>query len=142
MEAKAFQIDGTQFQHGKGEMVFVAAIIKRSYGARCLKRFGIEIRPPARAPPRYQEEPFEFGSIEDIWESIGFIEDRYLWLRRGLAYMPRSAGLSPRKLHTKPEKTVNCSFLGLQVGGKCCNQSHMLQNKSSRWSDEIKQKRD
>jgi hypothetical protein len=56
-------------------MSIVAAIIKRSEVARYLQHLGIEHEPPARAPPRYQKEPFEFGSIEDLFESMSIIDD-------------------------------------------------------------------
>jgi hypothetical protein len=56
-------------------MSIVAAIIKRSEVARYLKNLGIEHEPPARAPPRYQAEPFEFGSTEDLLKSMDTIDD-------------------------------------------------------------------
>ena len=64
-----------QCQHCKGEMSIVAAIIKRSEVTRCLKHLGIEHEPPARAPPRYQEEPFEFGSTDDLYACMSIIDD-------------------------------------------------------------------
>ena len=75
MLAKVFQVDLTQCQHCKGEMSIVASIIKRSEVARYIKNLGIEHEPPARAPPRYQAEPFELGSIEDLLESMSTIDD-------------------------------------------------------------------
>ncbi len=36
---------------------------------------GIEHEAPARAPPRYQEESLEFGSREDLYESMITIDD-------------------------------------------------------------------
>jgi hypothetical protein len=56
-------------------MSIVAAIIKRSEVARYLKHLGIEHEPPARAPPRYQQEPFEFGSTNDLYECMSTIDD-------------------------------------------------------------------
>ena len=73
--AKVFEIDVSRCQHCKGEMSIVAAIIKASEVARYLKHLGIEHEPPARAPPRYQEEPFEFGSTDDIYECMSTIDD-------------------------------------------------------------------
>ena len=75
MLAKVFEIDVTQCQHCKGEMSIVAAIIKPSEVARYLKHLGIEHEPPARAPPRYQEEPFEFGSTDDLYQCMSTIDD-------------------------------------------------------------------
>ena len=66
MLAKVFRIDVTQCQHCQGDMAILAAITNRSEVARYLKHLGIEHEAPARAPPRYQEEPFEFGTIEDM----------------------------------------------------------------------------
>ena len=66
MLAKVFQVDVTQCQHCKGEMSIVAAIIKPSEVARYLKHLGIEHEPPARAPPIYQQDFFEFGSTDDL----------------------------------------------------------------------------
>jgi hypothetical protein len=54
-------------------MAILAAITNRSEVARYLKHLGIEHEAPARAPPRYQEEPFEFGTIEDLYESLAII---------------------------------------------------------------------
>jgi len=34
--------------------------------ARYLKHLDIEHEAPAKAPPRYQEESFELGAIEDL----------------------------------------------------------------------------
>jgi hypothetical protein len=56
-----------------GDMAILAAITNRSEVARYLKHLGIEHEAPARAPPRYQEEPFEFGTIEDLYESLAII---------------------------------------------------------------------
>jgi len=39
-----------------------------------LWHLGIEHHPPARDPPRYQEESFEFGSAEDLLESMVTID--------------------------------------------------------------------
>ena len=75
MLAKVFEIDVTQCQHCKGEMSIVAAIIKRSEVARYLKHLGIEHEPPARAPPKYQQEFFEFGSTGDLYECMSTIDD-------------------------------------------------------------------
>ena len=75
MLAKVFQVDATQCQHGKGEMSIVAAIIKPSEVARYLKNLGIEHDPQARAPPRYLQEFFEFGSTEDLYECMDNIDD-------------------------------------------------------------------
>jgi len=66
MLAKVFDVDVTQGQHCKREMSIVAAIMKRSEVARYLKHLGIEHEPPARAPPRFQQEFLEFGSTGDI----------------------------------------------------------------------------
>jgi hypothetical protein len=54
-------------------MAILAVITKRSEVARYLKHLGIEHEAPARAPPRYLEEPFEFGSSEDVYESLAII---------------------------------------------------------------------
>jgi len=54
-------------------MATLAAITNRSEVARYLKHLGIEHEAPARAPPRYQEEPFELGTIEDLYESLAII---------------------------------------------------------------------
>ncbi len=75
MLAKVFKIDVTQCQHCKGDMAIVAAITNHSEVARYLKHLGIEHEPPARAPQRYKEEPFEFGSVEELYESITTIDD-------------------------------------------------------------------
>ncbi|MEI8027988.1 MAG: hypothetical protein WCI18_16680 [Pseudomonadota bacterium] len=75
MLAKVFEIDVTKCQHGKREMSIVAAIIKRSEVVRYLKHLGIEHEPPARAPPRYLQEYFEFGSTEDFYECMDTIDD-------------------------------------------------------------------
>ena len=75
MLAKVFQVDVTKCQHCKGEMSIVAAIIKRSEVARYLKHLGIEHEPRARAPPRYQQESFEFGSTDDLYECMSTIDD-------------------------------------------------------------------
>jgi hypothetical protein len=56
-------------------MSIVAAIIKRSEVARYLKHLGIEHEPPARAPPKYQQEFFEFGSTGDLYECMSTIDD-------------------------------------------------------------------
>ncbi|MEI8027088.1 MAG: hypothetical protein WCI18_12140 [Pseudomonadota bacterium] len=74
MLAKVFEIDVTQCQHCKGEISIVAAIIKPSEVARYLKHLGIEHEPPARAPPKYQQEFFEFGSAEDLLGSMSTID--------------------------------------------------------------------
>ncbi len=42
-------------------------------GMMYLKHLGIEHEAPARAPPRYQEEPFEFGSGEDVYKNLAII---------------------------------------------------------------------
>ena len=73
MLAKVFRIDVTKCQHCQGDMAILAAITNRSEVARYLKHLGIEHEAPARAPPRYQEEPFEFGTIEDLYESLAII---------------------------------------------------------------------
>jgi hypothetical protein len=73
MLAKVFRIDVTKCQHCQGDMAILAAITNRSEVARYLKHLGIEHEAPARAPPRYQEEPFEFGSSEDVYESLAII---------------------------------------------------------------------
>jgi hypothetical protein len=75
MLAKVFEIDVTKCQHWKGEMSIVAAIIKCSEVARYLKHLGIEHEPPARAPPRYQQDSFEFGSTDDLYENMSTIDD-------------------------------------------------------------------
>jgi hypothetical protein len=75
MLAKVFRIDVTKCQHCKGDMAILAAITNRSEVARYLKHLGIEHEAPARAPPRYQEESFEFGSVEEQYESITTIDD-------------------------------------------------------------------
>ena len=69
-----FEIDVTKCQHGKGKMSIVAAIIKHSEVARYLKHLGIAHEPPARAPPKYQQEFFEFGSTDDLYESMDAID--------------------------------------------------------------------
>jgi hypothetical protein len=73
MLAKVFRIDVTKCQHCQGDMAILAAITNRSEVARYLKHLGIEHEAPARAPPRYLEEPFEFGSSEDVYESLAII---------------------------------------------------------------------
>ena len=75
MLAKVFRIDVTKCQHCKGDMAILAAITNRSEIARYLKHLGIEYETPARAPPRYQEESFEFGSVEELDESMITIDD-------------------------------------------------------------------
>jgi hypothetical protein len=56
-------------------MAILAAITNRSEVARYLKHLGIEHEAPARAPPRYQEESFDFDSREDLYESMITIDD-------------------------------------------------------------------
>jgi len=56
-------------------MAILVAITNRSEVARYLKHLGIEHESPARAPPRYQEEPFEFGCVEDLYESLAIITE-------------------------------------------------------------------
>jgi hypothetical protein len=56
-------------------MATLAAITNRSEVARYIKHLGIEHEPPARAPLRYQEESFEFGSREDLDESNTTIDN-------------------------------------------------------------------
>ena len=73
MLAKVFRIDVTKCQYCIGDMAIMAAITNRSEVARYLKHLGIEHEAPARAPPRYQEEPFEFGAIENLYESLAII---------------------------------------------------------------------
>ena len=78
MLAKVFKIDVTKCEHCRGEMAIMAAITNRSEVAelaRYFKHLGIEHEAPARAPPRYNEGPFEFGSIDDPYESITSIND-------------------------------------------------------------------
>jgi hypothetical protein len=75
MLAKVFQIDVTQCQHCKGDMAILAAITNRSEVARYLKHLGIEYEALARAPPRYQGEPLEFDSREDLCESMITIDN-------------------------------------------------------------------
>jgi len=75
MLAKVFQIDVTQCHHCKGDMAILAAITNHSEVALYLKNLGIEHEAPARAPPRNQEESFEFGSVEALDESITTIDD-------------------------------------------------------------------
>ena len=75
MLAKVFKIDVTKCQHCKGDMAIVAAIINRSEVARYLIHLGIEHEAPARASRRYQEESFEFGSVEELYESITSVDD-------------------------------------------------------------------
>ena len=74
MLAKVFQIDVTQCQHCKGDMAILAAIIKRSEVICYLKHLAIEHEAPVRAPPRYQEESFEFDAIEDLCETKATME--------------------------------------------------------------------
>jgi len=59
----------------KGYMAIVAAITNRSEVARYLKHLGIEHEAPARAPPRYQEEPFEFDSEQNRYETTSTIDN-------------------------------------------------------------------
>ena len=73
MLAKVFQIDVTKCQQCKGDMAILAAITLRSEVGRYLKHLGIEHEALARAPPRYLEEPFEFGGIEDLFECLAII---------------------------------------------------------------------
>jgi hypothetical protein len=75
MLAKVFKIDVTKCQHCKGDMAILAAITNRSEVARYLKHLGIENEAPARAPPRYQGEPLEFDSREDLYESMITIDN-------------------------------------------------------------------
>jgi hypothetical protein len=75
MLAKVFRIDVTKCQHCKGDMAIIAAITNRSEVARDLKHLGIEHEAPARAPPRYQEEPFEFGSEQNRYETTATIDN-------------------------------------------------------------------
>jgi hypothetical protein len=56
-------------------MAILAAITNRSEVARYLKHLGIEHEAPARAPPRYYEGSFEFGSVEKLYESIATRDD-------------------------------------------------------------------
>ena len=69
MLAKVFQIDVTQCHHCKGDMAILAAIINHSEVARYFKHLGIEHEAGARAPPRYQEESYEFGSEQNRYET-------------------------------------------------------------------------
>jgi len=55
-------------------MSIVASIITRSEVARYFYHLGISHETPVRAPPRYQEESFEFGSTEDLLESMSTID--------------------------------------------------------------------
>jgi len=66
MLAKFYEIDVSRCQHCKQEISIVAAIIKRGELARYLEHLGIEHETPARVPPRYQAEPFEFGSRDEL----------------------------------------------------------------------------
>ena len=75
MLARVFQIDVTKCQYCKGDMAILAAITIRCEAARYLKHLGIEHEAPARAPPQYQEESFEFGSREDLYENITTIDE-------------------------------------------------------------------
>ena len=63
MLTKVIRIDVTKCQHCKGDMAILAAITNRSQVARYLKHLGIELK----APPRYYEGPFEFGSVKDLY---------------------------------------------------------------------------
>ena len=56
-------------------MAILAAITNRSEVGRKLKHLGIEHEARARAPPRYPEEPFEFGCVEDLYESLAIITE-------------------------------------------------------------------
>jgi hypothetical protein len=73
MLAKVFRIDVTKCQHCQGDMAILAAITNRSEVARYLKHLGIEHEAPARAPPLYQEESFEFDAIGNQYESLAII---------------------------------------------------------------------
>jgi hypothetical protein len=53
-------------QNCKGDVAILAAITNHSEVVRYIKHLGIEHEAPARAPPRYNEEPFEFGVIGDL----------------------------------------------------------------------------
>ncbi len=69
MLAKVFKINVTHCQHCKGDLATLAAITNRSEVARYFKHLGIEHEAPARATPRYQEEPFEFGYEQNRYET-------------------------------------------------------------------------
>jgi hypothetical protein len=75
MLAKVFKIHVTKCQHCKGYMVIRAAITKRSEVGRHLKHFRLELESPATVPPRYREEPFEFGYIKELLESMHTTDD-------------------------------------------------------------------
>ena len=59
--AKAFKIDVTKCERCNGDMTVMAALIDRGEVARYRKHVGIEHEAPARAPPRFTEESFDFG---------------------------------------------------------------------------------
>ena len=59
--AKAFKIDVTKCERCNGDMTVMAALIDRGEVARYRKHVGIEHEAPARAPPRFTEEPLDFG---------------------------------------------------------------------------------
>ena len=61
MLAKVFKIDVTKCVRCNGDMAVIAALLDRSEVARYLKHVGIEHDAPARAPPRFTEESFDFG---------------------------------------------------------------------------------
>ncbi len=63
-----------KYQHCKGDMATLAGITNRIEVARYLKHLSKEKEAPARSPPRYQEESFEFGSSEDVYESLAIID--------------------------------------------------------------------
>ena len=56
-------------------MATLAAITNHREVARYLKHLGIELEAPARAPPRYQEESFEFDSEQNRYETTATIDN-------------------------------------------------------------------
>ena len=65
MLAKVFKIDVTKCDHCQGYMAAVASVMEHGEVARYLTHVGIDPSPPARAPPRYREESFEFPDYMD-----------------------------------------------------------------------------
>ena len=80
----------------------IAAITKRCGVFRHLKQLGIEDEATTRAPPKYQEGPFEFSSAEDLYENKANLDGWHLGLKLHLARHQRYAGLNEEKLPTRP----------------------------------------
>lgn len=65
MLARVFKIDVTRCDGCGEDMIVVCAVTERSAVERYLKHIGVDHMAPARAPPRFQQDSFNFDQSSD-----------------------------------------------------------------------------